>query len=38
MDLVLTGLQWSQQLVYLDDIIVLGHSFQDLIQNLKSVF
>ena len=27
MDVVLSGLQWSQCLVYLDDIIVLGHSF-----------
>ena len=38
MDLVLTGLQWSQCLVYLDDIIVLGRSFQEHIQNLDSVF
>ena len=35
---VLTGLQWSQCLVYLDDIIVLGRSFQEHIQNLDSVF
>ena len=28
MDLVLSGLQWSQCLVYLDDIIVLGRSFE----------
>ena len=38
MDLVLTGLQWSQCLVYLDNIIVLGRSFQEHIQNLESVF
>ena len=38
MDLVLSGLQWSQCLVYLDDIIVLGHSFETHIQNLDSVF
>ena len=37
MDLVLSGLQWSQCLVYLDDIIVLGHSFQEHINNLDSV-
>ena len=38
MDLVLSGLQWSQCLVYLDDIIVLGRSFNEHIQNLDSVF
>ena len=37
MDLVLTGLQWSQSLVYLDDIGVLGCSFEEHIQNLHSV-
>ena len=37
-DLVLTGLQWLQCLVYLDDIIVLGHSFEEHIRNLDSVF
>ena len=38
MDLVLTGLQWSQCLVYLDDIVVLGRSFEEHIQNLNAVF
>ena len=38
MDLVLTGLQWSQCLVYLDDIVVLGRSFEEHIQNLGQVF
>ena len=38
MDLVLSGMQWSQCLVYLDDIIVLGSSFESHIQNLDSVF
>jgi transposase InsO family protein len=38
MDLVLSGLQWSQCLVYLDDIIVLGRSFEEHIHNLQSVF
>ena len=38
MDLVLSGLQWSQCLVYLDDIIVLGRSFNEHIKNLNSVF
>ena len=36
MDLVLSGLQWSQCLVYLDDIIVLGRSFGEHIKNLDS--
>ena len=38
MDLVLSGMQWSQCLVYLDDIIVLGRSFEEHICNLGSVF
>ena len=37
MDLVLSGLQWSQCLVYLDDIIVIGRSFAEHISNLNSV-
>lgn len=32
------GLQWSQCLVYLDDIIILGRSFEDHVQNLDTVF
>ena len=38
MDLVLTGLQWTQCLVYLDDIIILGCSFDEHIRNLDTVF
>ena len=38
MDLVLTGLQWSSCLVYLDDVIVMGLSFQEHLQNLDNVF
>ena len=37
-DLVLSGIQWSSCLVYLDDIIVVGQSFHKLLQNLESVF
>ena len=37
MDLVLAGLQWSQCLVYLDDVIVLGRSFPGHLQNLQVV-
>ena len=29
MDLVLTGLRWSEYLVYLDDVIVVGHRFDE---------
>lgn len=35
MDLILAGLQWSQCLVYLDDVIVLGRTFSE---HLQSVF
>ena len=38
MEMVLHGLQWNICLVYLDDIIVLGRSFDDMMANLKSVF
>ena len=37
MDLVLSGLQWAQCLVYLDDIIILGRTFEEHIQNIRLV-
>ena len=37
MDLTLAGLQWSQYLVYIDDVIVLGKTFQDHLCNLQEV-
>ena len=38
MNLLLAGIQWSSCLVYLDDIIVLGKTFQDHLQHLSQVF
>ena len=38
MDLVLCGLQWSECLVYLDDVIVLGRTFEEHLDALQSVF
>ena len=38
MDLVLAGLQWSHCLVYLDDVVVLGRSFDERLLNLELVF
>ena len=38
MDTVLSGLQWTTCLVYLDDIIVLGKSFGEMMVNLENVF
>ena len=38
MDLVLAGLQWLHCLVYLDDVIVLGRTFDENLRNLESVF
>jgi hypothetical protein len=32
---VLRGLTWKQVLAYLDDVIVLGKSFEDHVENLK---
>ena len=37
MDLVLVGLQWSECLVYLDDVIVLGRTVDEHLCNLRSV-
>ena len=38
MDLMLAGLQWSSCLVYLDDVIILGRTFQEHVSNLQLVF
>ena len=38
MDSVLAGLQWSACLVYIDDIIIMGKSFDDHMSNLRTVF
>ena len=38
MDLVLAGLQMSHCLVYVDDVIVMGRSFQEHLSNLQKVF
>ena len=38
MDMVLAGLQWNQCLVYLDDVIVVGKSFDEHLKNLRDVF
>ena len=38
METVLSGLQWRQCLVYLDDIIVFGRSFEKTLSNLCDVF
>ena len=37
MDLTLAGLQWSECLVYMDDIIILGRSFLEHLGNLQEV-
>ena len=37
MDLVLRGLTWKTCLVYLDDVIVIGKTFKDHLENLKEV-
>ena len=38
MDCVLAGLQWQSCLVYLDDVIILGRSFPEHLNNLRVVF
>ena len=38
MDMVLAGMQWKNCLVYLDDVIVLGRTFEEHLANLREVF
>ena len=38
MDLVHAGLQWSECLVYLDDVIMLGCTFEEHLCSMRSVF
>ena len=38
MDLVLSGLQWVSCLVYLDDVVVFGKSFEEHLKNMELVF
>ncbi len=38
MERVMSGLQWTQCLVYIDDIIVFGNSFSQTLKRLASVF
>ena len=38
MDLVLAGLQWTSCLVYLDNVIIVGRTYDEHLQNLKAVF
>ena len=38
MDMVLAGIQWSSCLVYLDDIIVVGKTFEEHPRNLAQIF
>ena len=37
MDMILAGLQWSNCLVYLDDVIIVGKTFEDHLCNLRDV-
>ena len=38
MDFILAGLKWAHCLVYLDDVIVLGRSYTEHLENLQMVF
>ena len=38
MDTILSGLQWQVCLIYLDDIIVYGKTFGEMLKNLEQVF
>jgi hypothetical protein len=38
MEAVLSGLQWEKCLVYLDDIITFGATFEETLENLSTIF
>jgi hypothetical protein len=38
MEFILRGLTYDACLVYLDDVIVIGHTFQEQLNNLQKVF
>ena len=38
MEAVLAGLQWEICLIYLDDIITFGRTFEEAVENLEKVF
>ena len=38
MQLVLKGLHWKICLIYLDDVIVMGRTFEEELEQLKEVF
>ena len=38
MDLVLAGLQWNNCLIYLDDVLIIGKTFEEHLSNLNLVF
>ena len=38
METVLAGLHWQICLIYLDDVIVIGTTFEDMIKNLSVIF
>ena len=38
MDLLLVGLKWNSCLVYLDDVIVVGSTFEEHLLRLREVF
>ena len=38
MELVLKGLHWKICLIYLDDVIVMGRTFEEELERLKEVF
>ena len=38
MDMVLAGVQWTSCLVYIDDVVILGKTFKEHLQNLVAVF
>ena len=37
-NLILHGLTWKEVLAYLDDLVILGKSFEDHLNNLSEVF
>ena len=38
MEMVMRGIQWKKCLVYLDDVVCIGRTFEDALENIQAVF
>jgi hypothetical protein len=38
MEIVMTGLHWDSCLIYIDDVVILGRSFEEALRDMGMVF